>query len=138
MNRTNNKIGTIKRETILIHSADRDLMKSLAILLQDQFNVVTTESVEELVLQRNNKCVTLLVVDLERSIPLLFAEFELRRLQNDNVPIIVLYAFRQGKPEWETKIRTLANEVLYKPVQIEQILNAIALESESQKVQKVK
>lgn len=138
MNRTNEKNGKKKRETILIHSADKDLTKSLSILLQDQYNIVTTETVEELGSQRNNTCVSLLVVDLERSIPLLLAEFEFRHLQEDDAPIIVLYAFRQGKPEWEQKIRALANEVLYKPVQIEQILDAIALEYEAQKERKEK
>jgi DNA-binding NtrC family response regulator len=138
MNRANKKLLEKKRETILVHSADKDLSKSLSILLQDQFDVVTTETVEELGLQRNNKCVSLLVVDLERSIPLLLSEFEFRRMQNADAPIVVLYAFRQGKPEWESKIRTLANQILYKPVQIEQILAAIALEHESQKVQKEK
>jgi len=138
MNRANKKLLEKKRETILVHSADKDLSKSLSILLQDQFDVVTTETVEELGLQRNNKCVSLLVVDLERSIPLLLSEFEFRRMQNADAPIVVLYAFRQGKPEWENKIRTLANQILYKPVQIEQILAAIALEHESQKVQKEK
>lgn len=109
------------------------MSKSLSILLQNQFDVVTTETVEDLGLQRNNKCVSLLVVDLERSIPSLLGEFEFRRLQNSDAPIIVLYAFRQGKPEWEKRIRSLANQVLYKPVQIEQILDAIAVEIDLQK-----
>jgi DNA-binding NtrC family response regulator len=125
--------GSKKKETILVHSADPDLSKSLSILLQNQFKVVTTETVEDLGLQRNNKCVSLLVVDLERSIPSLLGEFEFRRLQNSDAPIIVLYAFRQGKPEWEKRIRSLANQVLYKPVQIEQILDAIAVEIDMQK-----
>jgi DNA-binding response OmpR family regulator len=125
--------GTHKKKTILVHSADSDLSKSLSILLQNQYNVVTTETVEDLGLQRNNKCVSLLVVDLERSIPSLLGEFEFRRLQNSDAPIIVLYAFRQGKPDWETRIRSLADRVLYKPVQIEQILEAIAVEIGLQK-----
>jgi len=128
--------GTNKKETILVHSADADLSKSLSILLQNQYKVVTTETVEDLGLQRDNKCVSLLVVDLERSIPSLLGEFEFRRMQNSDAPIIVLYAYRQGKPEWETKIRSLANQVLYKPVQIEQILEAIALEIGLQKNRK--
>jgi len=127
--------GTKKKDTILVHSADSDLSKSLSILLQSQYNVITTETVEELGLQRNNKCVSLLVVDLERSIPSLLGEFEFRRLQNSEVPIIVLYAFRQGKPEWERRIRSLACEVLYKPVQIEQILGAIATKIDLHKTQ---
>ena len=117
-----------KKKNILLHSADKDLMKSLSILLQDQYEIVATETVEELALQRNNKCISLLVVDLERSIPALLAEFEQRRLENPHAPIIVLYAFRQGQPEWEKKIRQLASQVFYKPVQIEQILEAISAE----------
>ena len=109
------------------------MSKSLSILLQNQYNVLTTETVEDLGLQRNNKCVSLLVVDLERAIPSLLGEFEFRRLQNSDAPIIVLYAYRQGKPEWEARIRTLANQVLYKPVQIEQILDAISVEIGMQK-----
>ena len=122
------------KDTVLLHSADRDLTKSLSILLQDRFDIVTTETAEELSNQRANACVKLLVVDLERSIPLLLDEFELRRAQNADAPIIVLYAFRQGKPEWESRIRSLANKVLYKPVQIDQILDAIEIEHESQKI----
>jgi len=73
-----------KKKNILLHSADKDLMKSLSILLQDQYEIVATETVEELALQRNNKCISLLVVDLERSIPALLAEFEQRRLENSH------------------------------------------------------
>ena len=122
------------RKNILLHSADKDLMKSLSILLQDQYGIVATETAEELALQRNNKCISLLVVDLERSIPALLAEFEQRRLENHDAPIIVLYAFRQGQPEWEKKIRQLASQVFYKPVQIEQILEAISAEGTLHKV----
>jgi DNA-binding NtrC family response regulator len=116
------------KKTVLVHSADKDLMKSLSIFLQDQYEIVATESAEELAIQRNNKRISLLVVDLERSIPELLTEFELRHQSKSNAPIIVLYAYRQGQPEWEKKIRLLANQVLYKPVQIEQILDAISAE----------
>ncbi|MGA7160285.1 MAG: hypothetical protein WBZ48_04745 [Bacteroidota bacterium] len=128
MKRVGKKTIFEDKKNILLHSADKDLMKSLSILLQDQYGIVETETVEQLALQRNNKCISILVVDLERSIPALLAEFEQRRLENPHTPIIVLYAFRQGQPEWEKKIRQLANQVFYKPVQIEQILEAISAE----------
>ena len=127
------KTITQRKKTILLHSADKDLMKSLSILLQDQYRIVATETVEELALQRNNKRILLLVVDLERSIPGLLAEFESRRLESPDAPIIVLYAFRQGQPEWEKRIRLLAKQVFYKPVQIEQILEVISAEVEPHK-----
>ena len=133
MKRVGKKVTLKKQRTILLHSADKDLMKSLSILLQDQYEIVATETVEELALQRTNKNISLLVVDLERSIPALLAEFEQRRLVNHNIPIIVLYAFRQGQPDWEKKIRQLASQVFYKPVQIEEILEAISAESTLQK-----
>ncbi len=137
MKRAAKKTNSKPRRNILLHSADKDLMKSLSILLQDQYDIVATETAEELALQRANKCISLLVVDLERSIPALLAEFEQRRLEKHDAPIIVLYAFRQGQPDWEKKIRQLASQVFYKPVQIEEILEAIsaegALQTEPQK-----
>ena len=126
-------VKTRKKKTILLHSADKDMAKSLSILLQDQYVIIVTESVEALALQRNNKYVSFLVVDLERSIPSLLTEFELRHQEQSNAPIIVLYAYRQGQPDWEKRIRSLADQVLYKPVQIDQILDAIALEKELHK-----
>ena len=128
MKRTMRMAKSRMKKTILLHSADKDMTKSLSILLQDQYGIVTTQTVEELALQRKNKRVSLLVVDLERSIPALLTEFELRHQAQNKAPIIVLYAYRQGQPEWEKKIRSLAEQVLYKPVQIEQILEAIAVE----------
>lgn len=116
------------KKTILVHSADHDLVRSLSTLLQDQYGIIATESVEALGVQRNNKRVSLLVIDLERTIPALLTEFECRRLQNMNAPIIVLYAYRQGQPELEKKIRQLTNQVLYKPAPIDQILTAISAE----------
>ena len=133
MKRKKKIVKTGKKKTILLHSADKDMAKSLSILLQDQYGIVVTESVEEFALQRKNKYVSLLVVDLERSIPSLLTEFELRHQEQNNAPIIVLYAFRQGQPEWEKRIRLLADQVLYKPVQIEQILDAITVENELHK-----
>ncbi len=117
-----------KRNTILIHSADVDLVRSLSILLQDDYEIVATDSPEHLAQYRDDKQVSMLVVDLEKSVPELLAEFEERRQHKSTAPIIVLYAFRQAKPQWEKAIRALVNQLLYKPVPIEQILNAIAIE----------
>jgi DNA-binding NtrC family response regulator len=116
------------KRTILIHSADRDLTKSLMILLQEDYNIITTETPEQISIQRGNKNISLLVVDLEKSIPELLKEFETRRNNSCDAPIVVLYAFRQSKMGWESSIRRLANQLLYKPVPIDQILNAISIE----------
>lgn len=127
--KANAKRKVIEKKTILLHSADKDLTRSLSILLQDEYKILATRTVEELALQRTNKDVSLLIVDLERSIPALLAEFDCRHRVQSNAPIIVLYAFRQGQPEWERKIRLLGGRLLYKPVQIEQILEAVSIQS---------
>ncbi|MDE3057305.1 MAG: hypothetical protein KGJ59_05040 [Bacteroidota bacterium] len=115
-----------QHDTILIHSADPDLTKSLSIVLQDQFTILTTETVAELSLLRENSTISLIVVDLEKAIPELLDELERWRQAAPSVPLVVLYAFRVTKPNWEISIRTLTSHLLYKPVQIEQILDAIA------------
>jgi DNA-binding NtrC family response regulator len=116
------------KRTILIHSADRDLIRSLTFLLQDQYAVLASDSVASLAGHRGNRSISMLVVDLEKCIPDLLEEFALRRTAECLAPIIVLYVFRQSMPDWEKKIRHLANQILYKPAQTEQILNAIAIE----------
>ena len=115
------------RRTILIHSADSDLRRSLTFLLQDQYAVATSDSLESLIAYRNDCSISMLVVDLEKNIPELLNEFRLRQEAKCTLHIVVLYAYRQSMPVWEKEIRRLANQLLYKPVQTEQILNAIAI-----------
>ena len=115
------------RRTILIHSADSDLRRSLTFLLQDQYAIAASDSLESLIAYRDDCSISMLVVDLEKNIPELLNEFRFRREAKCAPPIVVLYAYRQSMPVWEKEIRRLANQLLYKPVQTEQILNAIAI-----------
>ena len=43
-----------------------------------------------------------------------------------DAPIVILSAYHKGKKEWENRIDSLAKQVLCKPVQIEQIPDAIS------------
>ncbi|MCX6138505.1 MAG: hypothetical protein NTV54_13535 [Ignavibacteriales bacterium] len=126
MNSQDEKTEHLRRK-ILLHSADSDLRRSLTFLLQDQYAIAVSDSVESLNAYRGDRSITLLVIDLEKNIPELLNEFRLRREEHCTAPIVVLYAYRQSMPAWEKEIRRLANQLLYKPVQTEQILNAIAI-----------
>ncbi len=116
------------KKTILVHSADTDLTRSISIFLQESFTVVTTQTVEELACQRQNKEIALLVVDVEKNIQQLLEEFRLRAAEQCVAPIIALYAYRQSQPVLEKSLRAFASKVLYKPVPIDFVVNAITSE----------
>jgi DNA-binding NtrC family response regulator len=117
-----------KQQTILLHSPDRDLTKSLSFLLQEKFSIITTQCIEDLRRSRGDTSIALVVADLEKMVPQLLAEFQRWRREGNAVPIIGLYAYRQKEPSLERSIRRIVREVLYKPVPIDHVLAAIAQE----------
>lgn len=117
-----------KQQTILLHSPDRDLTKSLSFLLQEKFSIITTQCIDDLRRSRTDATITLVVADLEKMVPQILEEFQRWRREGNLVPIIGLYAYRQKEPSLEHSIRMIVREVLYKPVPIDHVLNAIAHE----------
>ncbi|MGE5314396.1 MAG: hypothetical protein ACM3Q4_06865 [Acidobacteriota bacterium] len=113
-------------QTILLHSADRDLTKSLSFLLQEKYTIITTQCIEDLVRCRCNRSIALVVADLEKMVPQMLEEFQHWHREGNTVPIIGLYAYRQKEPSLERSIRRIVREVLYKPVSIDHVLKAIA------------
>jgi DNA-binding NtrC family response regulator len=114
--------------TILLHSADRDLTKSLSFLLQEKFSIITSQCIEDLKRLRGDTSIALVVADLEKMVPQLLEEFQRWRREGISAPIIGLYAYRQKEPSLERSIRKIVGEVLYKPVPIDHVLKAIAHE----------
>lgn len=114
--------------TILLHSPDRDLTKSLAFLLQEKFSIITTQCLDDLRRSRGDTSIALVVADLEKMVPQLLEEFQRWRRDGNTAPIIGLYAYRQKEPSLERSIRRIVREVLYKPVPIDHVLKAIANE----------
>ena len=119
---------TDKQPTILLHSPDRDLTKSLSFLLQEKFSIITSQCLDDLRRSRGDASIALVVADLEKMVPQLLEEFQRWRREGSAPPIIGLYAYRQKEPSLERSIRRIVREVLYKPVPIDQVLKAIANE----------
>jgi DNA-binding NtrC family response regulator len=117
-----------QQPTILLHSPDRDLTKSLSFLLQEKFSIITSQCIEDLQRYRGDASIALVVADLEKMVPQLLEEFQRWRREGNSAPIIGLYAYRQKEPSLERSIRRIVREVLYKPVPIDHVLKAIANE----------
>ncbi len=117
-----------KQQTILLHSPDRDLTKSLSFLLQEKFSIITSQSIEDLRRSRGDASIALVVADLDKMAPQLLEEFQRWRREGGTAPIIGLYAYRQQEPSLERSIRRIVRGVLYKPVPIDHVLKAIATE----------
>ncbi len=115
-----------KLQTILLHSADRDLTKSLSFLLQEKFSILTTQCIDDLARYRGDRSIALVVADLEKAVPQMLEEFQHWGREGRKPPIIGLYAYRQKEPSLERSIRRVVREVLYKPVSIDHVLKAIA------------
>jgi DNA-binding NtrC family response regulator len=115
-----------KLQTILLHSADRDLTKSLSFLLQEKFSILTTQCIDDLARYRGDRSIALVVADLEKMVPQMLEEFQHWSREGNKPPIIGLYAYRQKEPSLERSIRRIVREVLYKPVSIDHVLKAIA------------
>ena len=103
---------TDKQPTILLHSPDRDLTKSLSFLLQEKFSIITTQCIEDLRRSRADASIALVVADLEKTVPQLLEEFQRWRREGNAPPIIGLYAYRQKEPSLERSIRRIVREVL--------------------------
>lgn len=117
-----------QQQTILLHSPDRDLTKSLSFLLQEKFSIITSQCIDDLRRSRGDASIALVVADLEKMVPQLLEEFQRWRRDGSLAPIIGLYAYRQKEPSLERSIRRIVREVLYKPVPIDHVLKAIATE----------
>ena len=115
-----------KNSTILIYAADHDLAKSLTLLLQDEYKVHSTSILAKATEVVERREVDLLITDFGLSLEEGIKAFERMRLKNPGIPIIVFCPYQSRYSEIEAKIREQVNECFHKPVNIEEVMQAIA------------
>ena len=115
-----------QKSIILIYAADHDLAKSLTLLLQDQYRVHSTSILAKATEVVERREVDLLITDFGLSLEEGFKAFERMRLKNPGIPIIVFCPYQSRYSEIEAKIRGQVNECFHKPVNIEEVMQAIA------------
>jgi len=119
------QLATAGKSSILVFSPDRDLANSLSMLLEGQFSIVCETRLEELETRIEKSGPSLLLIDLF-SLPtdILKMLHVLQHLPH-RIPTIVLHVYRLKNQEMERSIAELADLVLYKPLEVEEIGSAI-------------
>ncbi|HVN47657.1 MAG TPA: hypothetical protein VMU30_02430 [Bacteroidota bacterium] len=119
------EIPADQRRRVLIFSPDPDLARCLLLNLEDRFQIIrehTLNNFSEAIRQAAPHGILLdlctLPEDISKQLQVL------NRIAN-NIPVIVLRAYRALPPEINTIIDLLAAEIFYKPVDVALITQAI-------------
>jgi len=131
-----NNAGESKR--ILIFSPDPDLAKSIALLLERQYEIVYVTRLEYLRERISSICPDLMLIDLfsfQGEIAKLLVVLQSTSVSS---PIIFLRGYRHWMFEIEEAIQKLGAIIFYKPVDILLIADAIGRIVEEQNEGKVK
>lgn len=106
---------------ILIYSADVDLCKSISLLLQTEYEIkYVTASLSNIDMN-----IDLLIVDVPISDGDLINTLKLIKSKQPNIKILLLYAYKIYNKEIENSYRTYSDFLLYKPIDIYQLINAV-------------
>jgi DNA-binding response OmpR family regulator len=105
------------KKTILIYSPDLNFCFSLSTLFQDRFNVVTTTNLGMVENFAGHYSADLVIVD---AIPTekLIERLDGLKLNNQRLPIIMLYVCSPKDMHLDRAIRSHVNAVFYKPLDI--------------------
>jgi DNA-binding response OmpR family regulator len=113
------------RTTILVFSPDEDLATSLSLLLERRFRIVRETRLENLLVTIEETAPELLLMDLY-SFP-----SDTRRMLDilsglkRRIPTITLHVYRQHNPELERTIQEISDVVLFKPLRVEELRQAV-------------
>jgi DNA-binding NtrC family response regulator len=115
--------GTRKR--VLLFSPDADLARFLILNLEDRLEIVRVHTLAEFENGVGTTTPDLVLVDLYTFSADVVKQIDIIRRHAVAVPIIVLRAYVSLSPEMDRAIEELADQVFYKPVDVELITQAI-------------
>ncbi|MBM4169195.1 MAG: hypothetical protein FJ215_08580 [Ignavibacteria bacterium] len=117
--------STTPRRRVLVFSPDKDLATSLSMLLEGQYSIVCETRVENLGQRIRQNSLSLLLIDLSTFPGDIRLVLEILNLSRDSLPVVVLHVFQRKVPELEEEIRGISDLVLYKPLEVDTIGEAI-------------
>ena len=113
------------RKRILVFSPDRDLVESLSLLLEGNFEIVRETSIQSLQGLISSTRPALLLIDLFSFPSDILKVLDIIRSSRKTIPIIILHVYQQRNPTVEDAIQKAADLVLFKPVCVDEIGSAI-------------
>jgi DNA-binding NtrC family response regulator len=117
--------ATKAKKRVLIFSPDADLARFLLLNLEDRFQILRKNQLEQFEHAINEISPDLVLIDLFTFPVDIVKQLDIVRRTAVSVPIIVLRAYMSLSPEMNKSIDDLADIVFYKPVDVELITQAI-------------
>jgi len=132
---TKNKSYTIRIEknilqervtpkTIVIYSPDKDFSESLSMVLQDFFNVVTTNDVETLRKYATIHNADIVIADAMPTEDIRQC-FEAMKKERRHLHIIMLYVSRLTDKRLKDEFRKIVDAFFYKPIELTELIDSI-------------
>jgi DNA-binding response OmpR family regulator len=117
--------ATMVKKRVLIFSPDPDLARFLLLNLEDRFQILRKNQLEQFEQAINEISPDLVLIDLFTFPVDIVKQLNIVRRTAVSVPIIALRAYMSLSPEMNKSIDDLADIVFYKPVDVELITQAI-------------
>jgi DNA-binding NtrC family response regulator len=121
----NRAVQSEGRKKVLVFSPDAALARSLALLLEDQYEIACETQLDRLTGTIGNASPGLLLIDLFSFPSDILKEINVLRKTRLKVPVIILRVYRQLNPEIEQTIKDLADFVFYKPFDVNAVADAV-------------
>lgn len=110
---------------ILIFSADTDFCRSLTLLFQSKYHVISTTILEELEVLIRKERIDLLLADSNKSDERVYILIQNLKDIYINLLIVLVDVYKSFGTETKENIHTYVDEILFKPVDANQMLNII-------------
>jgi DNA-binding NtrC family response regulator len=108
---------------ILIFSTDNDFCRSLTMLFQSKYQVVSATSIEELQMKMSKEKVDLLLTDSTKSDKDIFLVVKNIKSTYPHLFIVLLYVYKYSDVEQEKQFRQYVDAILYKPVDASKLMD---------------
>ena len=115
----------LKSGTILIYEPDDELSKSLALVLEDEYKILTASALEVAVKTAIKNKVDTLILDLNPDELKNRTQLDEIHKKSPDTKIILLYVYTKSVEEPGESIRDAADAVLYKPLEINHFINTV-------------
>jgi DNA-binding NtrC family response regulator len=116
---------TMAKKRVLIFSPDADLARFLLLNLEDRFQILRKNQLDQFEQAINEISPDLVLIDLFTFPVDIVKQLDIVRRTAVSVPVIALRAYMSLSPEMNKSIDDLADIVFYKPVDVELITQAI-------------
>jgi DNA-binding NtrC family response regulator len=115
--------GSEFSKKILIFSTDHDFCRSLTMLFQSKYQVISVTSIEELQIKVTQEQVDLLLTDSTKWDKDIFLVVKNIKSAYPQLFIVLLYVYQYSDSEQEKQFRKYVDAILYKPVDASKMMD---------------